>query len=252
MTMISTSYVYDTIRTLIRKDQQGNAFNITEYNNVIQLVNIEFYNTLAAQVGEDSSNLESLKQFVTIGETIGLTNGKSALPGDYERLLGKPYWVSGSDTIPIDPISSIEKSDRLNDELTKPTTAHPIFILGDDPLASGTYGLQVYPITGISAIFIDYLSIPATPFLDYYVLSTGVYVYLDEGATSIALPSGATYRDGTVGPDTIATSQTVDFEWETHETSIIINMILQKGGLILKDESAIQYGIAKETKEEQQ
>lgn len=248
--MILSSYVYDTILTYIRKDQQGNAFNITEYNNVIKDVNYMLYNQRASDAGEDTDNIESLKDFMTLGASVSLTAGAGVLPSGYERLLGKPHWVSGSDSIPIDQVNSLEKADRLKDELTKPTTKHPICIIGGK--TGSDSAIQVYPTTGISTILIDYLSIPSTPFLDYYVLETGVYVYLDEGATSITLPSGAVYRDGTIGPGTIANSATVNFEWHEHETTTIINMILQKAGLIIKDEGAIQYGIAKETKEEQQ
>lgn len=246
--MISSSYVYDTIRTLIRKDQQGNAFNITEYNNIIKAVNYSLYNKYTADLEENAEITNKLRPFIRRNVNLTLTGGSAELPSIVERLIGKPHYIDGSDIRPVDIVTALEWADRQADELTKPTTTHPIMALGvyNDPD-------DVYVLPGtISAVRISFMVLPTTPFLDYYVLSTGAYVYLDEDATSITLPTGAVYRDGTVGPGTIATSLTVDFEWHEHETPIIINMILQKAGLIIKDEGAIQYGIAKETKEEQQ
>lgn len=246
--MIYSSYVYDTIQILIRKDQKGNSFNITEFNKVAKLVNYELYNSYSSRVEESSDITEALKSFMTMGEELTLTLGVEPLPATYERLLGKPYVFDDPAFIPVDVITNLELVDRLADELTKPSDAAPIAIIGG---LETTPKIQVYP-TDTASIFINYLSLPATPILDYYIDQYGQYTYLDEGATSISLPALAVYSDGTVGPDTIAASLTIDFEWHEDQTPILINMILQKAGIVLGDQTAIQYGIARETKEEQQ
>lgn len=242
--MILASYVYDTILDLIRKDQHGNSFNITEYNNFIKLVNYELYNIHAPVAGENLQNIDVLKDFMTLEESITITTGVGDLPATYDRLLGKPYWIDGGYDISIDLITSLEKSDRLSSNLTAPSFANPVAIIGGVDV-SGNSQISVYPAAGITTIYIDFLSIPATPILDYYVASTGLYVYMDAGATNVAIPTGAVYSDGTIGPTT-KNSATVNFEWHEDQTPTIINMILQKAGIVLKQQTAIEYGLAKE------
>ena len=249
--MISVSYLYDTIQTLIRKDQHGNSFNITEFNRIIKLVNYELYNTYASKVGESIENTEALKDFMRLEVSVTLTTGVGDLPSGYERMLGTPHSVGVVDTYsPIDIVTSLELKRRRDDFLTQPSVADPVAIIGGAQVG-GLSQITVYPAIGVSAIIIDYLTIPATPILDYYVASTGLYVYLDEGAENVSIPTGAVYSDGTAGPTT-EDSTTVDFEWHEDETPILIDMILQKAGIVLGQQVAIEYGIAKETKEEQQ
>jgi len=245
--MISVSSVYDTILDLIRKDQHGHAFNITEFNNIIDVVNKELYTTLTKQIGKDVEVMEDLKEFVTPNTGTSLTNGVGNLPSDYDRILGEPWYTSGTDEIPIDIVDYAEFTWRRGDELTKPTLANPIaFIVGVSGVNRQIY---VWPASGITTIKFNYLTAPTTPFLDYYVDEDAEYTYLAEGATSISLPSGAEYRDGTLGPGTISTSQTVDLEWEAEKMPTIVAMVLQKAGIILEKQLPVQYGVAREVKE---
>lgn len=245
---VSVSYVYDTILTLIRKDQQGNSFNIPEYNNLIKLVNLELYNFYVSKIEQDADNTNVMYPFIKRNVQITLTGGVGELPSVVHRLLGKPWYISGSDTIPFDMVTSVEFAERMKDELTKPTEDNPIVILGtpqDDD------NITVYPST-LTSIRFDYLLLPTTPLLDYYILSTGQYVYLDAGATNITIPVGAVYSDGvTTNPSTV-NSLTVDFQWHQDEIPILIDSVLQKAGLILENQAPIEYGIAKQIKEEQQ
>lgn len=244
---ILSSYIYDTIQVILRKDQKGNAFNISEFNKIAPVANFSLYNFYASKIEEDQDITEDLMGFMTLGEEISLTAGVGDLPA-YGRMLGKPYVVSGSDTIRVDLITNLELADRLADELTKPTATDPVAIIGGK---TGTDNhITVYPVS-ISSVFINYLSIPATPVLDYYIASNGLYVYIDAGATGVSVPSGAMYSDGTPGPTSVD-SKTVDFEWNSEQTPAILSGVLQKAGLVLNEQVAIEYGIARETKEENQ
>jgi hypothetical protein len=40
-------------------------------------------------------------------------------------------------------------------------------------------------------------------------------------------------------------------EWHEHQTPILVNMILQKAGVVLESQIPIEYGVAKQTKEEE-
>ncbi len=248
--MISVSFLYDTIQTLIRKDQKGNSFNIQEFNRLAKLVNYELFSFYSPLSGQDIDKIEALKDFVVLGATVSLTAGVGNLPSGYERIQGVPYVINGSDTIAVDVITSLELPGRLADELTKPTSEHPVAIIGGAPVTNLSQ-ITVYPST-ISAIQVSYIKMPATPILDYYIASTGLYVYLDEGATGVTIPVGAVYSDGvTVNPSAVD-SQTVNFEWREDQTPLLIDMVLQKAGIILDSQAPIEYGIAKQNKEEQQ
>jgi len=247
--MISVSYVYDTVQTIIRKDQKGNSFNISEFNRIIKLVNYELFNYYVSKLEVDKDTTEALKNFMNSEESISLTSGVGDLPADYKKLLGDPYVISGSDYIDVDLIARVEKAFRFSDELTKPTATNPVAIIGGLDVSDNKQ-IEVWP-DSISTVYIDYLSMPSTPLLDYYIASTGLYVYMDEGATGVSIPAGAVYSDGTPGPIS-RDSQTVDLEWGDDETPAIINMVLQKAGVILTDQMAVEYGIARETKEQQQ
>lgn len=241
--MIYVSSVYDTIQTLIRKDQKGNSFSITEFNRLIPIVNFELYNFYVANLEEGQEVTEELKAFMTLKATVSLTSGVGQLPS-YGRMLGVPY----TDTAESDLVTNKELTFRLFDELTQPTVEDPISILGG--LTGTAKNITVYPDT-ISSIYINYLSIPVTPVLDFYIDSNGLYVYLDEDATSVSVPSGAVYSDGRAGPISVD-SQTINLEWHNDQTPMIISNLLQKAGIILNEQMAVEYGVAKETKEEQQ
>ena len=246
--MILVSYVYDTIQTLIRKDQKGNTFNLSEFNRVAKLINYELYNIFAPDIGKSTEVNEALKDLKIMGSAISLTTGAGNLPAGYERIIGKPYTISGSTFAEVDEITELELPQRSSDELTQPTVAHPVCIIGG--VSGGSSRIQVYPNT-IASVSINYLKLPVAPVLDFYINANGLYTYLDEDATGITIPVGAVYSDGvTVNPSTV-NSLTKNFEWHEHQTPIIISMILQKAGIILSDQTAIQYGIAKQTKSEQ-
>lgn len=240
---ISASYVYDTIQVILRKDQKGNAFSIGEFNKIAPIANFSLYNFYVANLGEGQEISEELKGFKTIGHDISLTSGVGDLPS-YGRMIGTPY----TGTTKVDLIDDIEFAERISDELTQPTTENPFARLGG--INAGVKQIRVYP-TSVPSVTIDYVAIPATPVLDYYIDTNGLYVYLAEGATGVSIPAGAVYSDGTVGPST-EDSLTVDFEWHSDQVPMIISEILQKAGLILSEQVAIEYGMARETKEETQ
>lgn len=242
--MILASYIYDTIQTLIRKDQKGNSFSITEFNRILPVVNLELYNFYTSHLEEGQDITEELKGFMTLKDPVTLTSGVGQLPA-YGRMLGVPY----TDTAESDLVTNKELTFRLFDELTQPTVEDPITILGG--LTGTAKNITVYPDT-ISSIYINYLSVPVTPVLDFYIDSNGLYVYLDEDATGITIPVGAVYSDGvTTNPSTV-NSQTVNLAWDDEQTPAIINSLLQKAGIILDEKMAVEYGVARETKEEQQ
>ena len=111
--------------------------------------------------------------------------------------------------------------------------------------------ITVYPIT-LTSINLSYLRFPDTPFLDYYVTSAGLIVYLTEGDKGVSVPAGAEYRtDPVVGPATVD-SLTRNWQWDRDVLPHIIYAILQKAGMNIQDMNTINMAIAEENKEEAQ
>jgi hypothetical protein len=111
--------------------------------------------------------------------------------------------------------------------------------------------ITVYPIT-LTSINLGYLRFPDTPFLDYYVTSAGLVVYLTEGDRGVSVPAGAEYRtDPVVGPATVD-SLTRNWQWDRDVLPHIIYAILQKAGMNIQDMNTINMAIAEENKEEAQ
>jgi len=112
--------------------------------------------------------------------------------------------------------------------------------------------ITVYPAT-LTSVNVNYLKLPPVPFLDYYVASTGLIVFLDEGAKQVNVPAGAEYRTGTAGgPAVYVDSATVNWGWDKDVLPHIIYAILSKAGLNIQDMNTINLAIAEETKEEAQ
>lgn len=112
--------------------------------------------------------------------------------------------------------------------------------------------ITVYPAT-LTSINVNYLKFPPAPFLDYYVTSAGLMVFMIEGAKQVNIPAGAEYRTGTVGGAAVyVDSATINWGWDKDVLPHIIYAILSKAGLNIQDMNTINLAIAEETKEEAQ
>jgi hypothetical protein len=110
--------------------------------------------------------------------------------------------------------------------------------------------ITVYPAT-LTSINLNYLKLPPVPFLDYYVTSAGLIVFMAEGAKAVSIAAGDEYRDGSVGPTT-KDSATVNWGWDKDVLPHIIYAILSKAGLNIQDMNTINLAINEEAKEEAQ
>jgi len=105
----------------------------------------------------------------------------------------------------------------------------------------------------LTSINLNYLKLPPVPFLDYYVDSNGLIVFMAEGAKQVNIPAGAEYRTGTVGGAAVyVDSATVGWGWDKDVLPHIIYAILSKAGLNIQSMETINMAIAEEAKEEAQ
>lgn len=113
--------------------------------------------------------------------------------------------------------------------------------------------ITIYPST-ITSIIINYLKFPVVPLLDYYVASTGLIVYLAEGARQVNVPAGAEYSTGTAGgAGVFVDSLTCNWQWD-RDNSLpqIIYAILQKVGINMENMNLAQLSTQLNAKEEAQ
>jgi len=230
---------------LVRKDKRGRSLDIDEFNRVAKIANARLYAHYYNQFETSNDVSNALAKFKVTNYEVSLTAGVGTLPANYYDLIGAPRYTDGSDTREVDVVTNIEYTKRQSDYLTRPTTTHPIMMLAG---VSGTQ-TQVYvlPVT-VSSIRVDYLKEASTPFLDYYVNDTTLeYTYIDAGSTP-TVPTGSTYRDGSVGSYAVPTALTVNFDWDSGDVPLLLSYFVQILGLQLGDEMLIQVGNAEELK----
>ncbi len=195
--------LYNSLLDAIRKDFRGVSLSIDEFNRLSVIVNRRL---LADYCKKFEDGIESSSS------------------------------VSGSTVRGIDIVTSLEHAKRERDYLTKSTLKHPTCVVGSMN-SSGNLEIRIYP-TSITSISVDYIRLPATPFLDYYVNDTTLAVtYMLAGVQNFTIPTGSTYRDGTTG---IKNSATVDWEWGEDELPILITYFMQAMGIALPDPLLIQ------------
>ena len=253
--MIYAYEIYELLLTEIRKDKRGKSLSVDEYNRISKQVNLElftdYYRKFEGNI-ESSDALGGLKvydaQVVVTADTNDLA-AVGTLPADYFHIIGKPRYYSGSTIRWLDVVSTYEHAIRHSDYLTQATATHPYCELGGLDDDDGVE-IRVYPYDLGASVYIDYLKEPDTPFLDYYINNTTLnYSWLSAGATSVNIPSGYTYRTGTIGGASVyVNSSTVNWEWGEDNLPIIMAKMLMLLGIQLPDEILVQAGAMNETK----
>lgn len=245
---IVNSVVYDTLISIIRADKRGLSLSIDEYNLISRVVNERAYSKYYDEFEESTTSASTMGGFKRFNESIALIGGVGTLPADYYELIGKPHYIDTSGvTRYFDLVSTLELAERSTDYLTQPTTTHPLCVIGGAD-TNGDLQISVYPAS-LGSIHIDYLSIPAIPFLDYYVNDTTlVTTYLTDGQTAITIPLGFTYRTGVGGVVLIANSATQDWDWNDSDMNLILALFCQHIGVALPDQMLTEIGIVNEEK----
>lgn len=244
--MILASSVYTLILDKIRKDVRGLSLSPDEYNNLCPVINERLYDTYYKEFEEGTESSDTLGWFKSFNESIALTGGVGVFPHDYYHLIGKPRIDDNGTTRWVDLVTTFEHAEREEDFLTKATVTHPTCQIGGEH-ASGYTQVRVTPTT-IATLYIDFLRIADTPFLDYYVNNTTLaYTYMATGV-NVSVPAGSTYRTGTAGGGAPIASQTINWEWAESDLPLIIAMFLEEIGVTLPDEVLYAGGQASETK----
>lgn len=240
--MFNNGEIFKNINTIIRKEKEGQTISPDQFTELLQMcswekANADFNLFELNQVIADSLRLLETEQTVTI--TSG-TGDISSLT-DYWHAINATH-TGGTDPITvIDIVSDVEYYAYLTSYLCQPTVDYPVLTISGN-------SLKVLPTT-ITSVALRYLKSPSTPFFDYYYDANDVIQYLTPGQ-SYTLQAGEEYRDGTTSGG--VTSISVELSFPEGERLQVLYMILSKIGIALNEQDAVEYGMAREQKEEAQ
>jgi len=249
MQMVKVNDVYQTVLTILNKEQRG-YMTPFEFNKIAAQVQQEIFERYFDDLNQQArafqtdvdyadrlfATEEKLEVFRTTSELI--YNNGFTVPNDLYKLGN----VTFRDYTNISPISfgdkyvEAEKVTRhefnllRNSNLAAPTKKYPQYLYEGNKI-------NVLPssITADNSIIIDYIKKPSNPIWAYTVGSLGEYVFSEPGVVSPApIPSGGS----------------VNFELqESERTEIIIN-ILFYAGVVIRDPQIVQVASQKIQQEE--
>lgn len=232
----SVKVVYETLKDLVNKDQQG-FVTVSEFNNFAQLAQLRIFNRLFDTMKE-GSRLEragfgqgrDLSKFKQIKEDLAVfaktdkpskTNGVFARPDDFARLISISTdggsLMGNTTRTPIQICYDEEKIDRiLNSTLNAPSQSYPVALVSSD--------IEVFP-ESIRKIRMRYYKIPQ---------STTTAGVADSAPPTFGTVTGAT-------DDVFDSANSKDFELPEHYTMDLVMEIAELIGVNLRDPQVEQY-----------
>jgi len=245
--MASVSAVYDTLKDLVNKDQNG-FITPSVFNNFAQLAQVRIFNRLFDELkdakrinkagfnpGRDKSRLkrieEDLSHFARV-EVISKENGVFAKPDDVARIIsattdGSLLLGESTRTI-IEMCYDEDKIERiLLSDISRPTESFPLALVSQD--------IEVFPDT-INKIR-----------LRYYKYPEGL---TQAGAPTPAPPSYAITLVG--GVETFNATNSIDFELPDHYLNDLVFEIGQMAGLSMRDQYTDQAIQSEQTERKQE
>jgi hypothetical protein len=241
--------IYEFVTTILRKEKNGsvldpNRFNLMLKESMWEKVNDEYRKYELSQIISDT--LQDLKATSIISiDNNGEFKLNNLLLDDYWHPSALRYDDTGAVTRKIEIVTDLEYTNRLSSVLLQPDETFPIAKF----YRNSSYNLVIkfYPLTNNTANF-DYLRIPPNPFFDYYINANDEIIYMEPG-TDHTLTAGEKYRDGTtVG---LVSSISVELPFPEGDRLDVSYMILQKLGIPVKEQLAVEYGAVREGKEDQ-
>jgi len=229
--------IYSTANYVSNKHKSGNAFTPNQFNALIEIITPDFFKKKAEESGyfnksklsveiKELYSSKFLREFI-INETI-------ATSGTFTYAYA--YWVGAHDSdnnVLVELVTEDEYHDRVSDSVMAPAA---------DAICAVERSTEVviYPAS-ISNINVSYLRYPDTPFLDYYIDTSGYIQFLAAGATHVWATgevdsAGTTHTLG----DANWSSLTVELEFIEDMHLDFLNEILSRVGVRLKEPFIVQ------------
>ena len=251
---MNNGQIFDLVNIIIRKETEGDTITPAHFSELLYMAseskfNIDYEYYEQSRVISDS--LRSLKASTTLSFSSGTVDFISAITSDSKTYIHAIGMSTSS--AKFEQLTDLQFLDYKYSDLLAPTVDWPVFKIAADVMT-------VLPNTIAEAEF-EYFQKPNIPFYDYYIDANDNYVYLTEGEV-YTLQTGETYTDKETGatltagqsigtkPTNDANNLSKEMSYPENERIQVIYMILEKLGIILNEQDAVQYGLMKENKEE--
>ena len=242
--MAKVQVVYETLKDLVNKDQQG-FVTPSSFNNFAQVAQLKIFNGLfddmkaparlkraALDAGRDKAKRkqleEDLSRFSKPATLQKDANGVFIKPLDLSRIIGATTFGSvilGQSTkTPIEMCYDEEKIDRLLlSNISAPSEAFPIALVAEN--------LEVFP-SSIQKIILRYYKIPEG-------LTTAV--------TPVRTASPPTFGyNQSAGNDVYSAALSVDFELPDHYVDTLVMEIAELIGVALRDKDIVDFSASEQ------
>lgn len=245
--MVSVIDVYNTVRDIANKEQKG--FITPEvFNTLASVAQLNLYNELFKEVingqrlrrqsfdhGRDLSYLKQVKEDLALYMVeVELNDTYVDEIADEEFVsfrkptnLGKIVALRTTDNNSVEIEYDSEKVSRLlRSLLSRPTSEHPVAILGND--------IRVYP-DSVCPVLLRYYRLPAARTMD----------------GDLDLDSLPTYSVTELGADfmVVNPSESRDFDLPGHYKGELVNEILKMVGVRLRDPNLYSFGSTEDAEE---
>ena len=242
---------WEALNGAVDKDGYGGVFDPTDYEDISRVVNLSFLKRKMEELYKSIQPREDLQKTIyssklfrnlIIRETLTPSSGIIDLSSDLSDTYGFFIGLRVTSTnVKIKLIPNEELDEVLDNAILTPSTSYPVATIDGD-------NLRINP-TSITSVIFTYIKIPDEPIFDYYSDSNDNIVYMAEGATSVSIPSGATYSDGTEGPTT-KDSQSIEFDYNETFHPELFSEILELLANRLRDQPSAILAQTKMSKEE--
>jgi hypothetical protein len=139
----------------------------------------------------------------------------------------EPQPITNPDVlVEVQKSSRLDISRLLNSNLTTPTTTYPLYFMGQASVATPNGSIAIVPNTIQSDVSAVYVRYPVDPLWDYETLTNGEPMY------------------------NVAGSQ--DFELSEEEEPRLIQKILEKAGLSIREPEVYRTAMANDNQQQQQ
>jgi hypothetical protein len=237
--MAKVQVVYETLKDLVNKDQQG-FVTPSSFNNFANQAQLEIFNTLFEELktparlkragfdaGRDKAKRKQLEEdLARFAKSATLTKDAAGVfvkPLDLSRIITAATFgtviMDQSTRTPIEMCYDEEKIDRLLiSNISAPSAAFPIALVSEN--------LEVFP-SSIQKITLRYYKLPEG-------LTTGV--------TPVRTASPPTFGyNQTSGSDVYSAALSVDFELPSHYTNVLVLKIAELVGVSLRDRNIVAF-----------
>ena len=238
--MVSVDRVYQTVLTLLNKEQRG-FLTLGEFNRLAAQANKEVFEGYFTELGQASARRggdtadewanvpkyirEKIELFEETGEMLHEENDNTFETPDalnFWRIGTITYTAEGEYPTIVQELSNKELPYRMKSPLTRPTLERPIYIReSEEELVVGegrirrANVIKVYPESITEGLNASYLRIPKDP----------IWIGTIQGGEAIPVPNQVGYQD---------------FELHTSEEPVLIAKILAYSGIVIRESDIVQ------------